>query len=130
PRPAHPHLPSLPTRRSSDLPEIPPTAYAGKRLYLLRHGHKEWIDEAGGVHSRIAVESRMGHEVAGVEGLYANVTTAMERRMMDSLQERFETFVRETEWETLTSSPSPLPDALMEWWKRQVTAVEIGRAHV
>lgn len=26
----------------------------------------------------------MGHEVAGVEGLYANVTTAMERAIMES----------------------------------------------
>ena len=106
------------------VPEIPATSYKGKRLYLLRHGHKEWIDEAGGVHSRIAVETRMGHEVAGVEGLYANVTTAMERRMMDSLQERFECFVRETVWETAIASPSSLPDGLAEWWKRQVTAAE------
>ncbi|MFJ9012267.1 integrase [Streptomyces canus] len=103
---------------------IPPTAYAGKRLYLIRHGHKEWIDEAGGVHSRIAVETRMGHEVAGVEGLYANVTTAMERRMMDSLQERFECFVRETVWEMASASPSSLPDGLAEWWNRQVTAAK------
>jgi len=106
--------------------EIPATAYKGKRLYLLRHGHKEWIDEAGGVHSRIAVETRMGHEVAGVEGLYANVTTAMERRMMDSLQERFECFVRETVWETAVSSPSSLPVGLAEWWNRQVRAAEGG----
>ncbi|MFE2047904.1 integrase [Streptomyces sp. NPDC059459] len=106
------------------VPALPATAYAGKRLYLLRHGHKEWIDEAGGVHSRIAVETRMGHEVAGVEGLYANVTTAMERRMMDSLQKRFERFVRETEWEKSPGSPSRLPEALAEWWKRQVTAAE------
>jgi hypothetical protein len=106
------------------VPAIPVTSYAGKRLYLLRHGHKEWIDEAGGVHSRIAVETRMGHEVAGVEGLYANVTTAMERRMMDSLQERFERFVRETEWEKSSASPSSLPDGLAEWWKRQVKAAE------
>lgn len=106
------------------VPAIPATAYAGKRLYLIRHGAKEWIDEAGGVHSRIAVETRMGHEVAGVEGLYANVTTAMERRMMDSLQERFLSFVRETVWETAVSSPSSLPDGLADWWKRQVRAAE------
>lgn len=104
------------------LPEIPATAYAGKRLYLLRHGHKEWIDEAGGANSRIAVETRMGHEVAGVEGLYANVTTTMERRMMDSLQQRFEDFVREVVWEAAVSSPSSLPVGLAEWWNLQVTA--------
>ncbi|WP_030755528.1 integrase [Streptomyces sp. NRRL F-5135] len=103
------------------LPEVPATAYAGKRLYLLRHGHKEWIDEAGGMHSRIAVESRMGHEVAGVEGLYANVTTVMERRIMDALQERFVRFVREAGEEMAGVSPTFLPDDLAGWWKRQVT---------
>lgn len=108
------------------VPEIPATAYADKRLYLLRHGHKEWIDEAGGEHSRIAVETRMGHEVAGVEGLYSNVTTAMEQRMMDSLQERFARFARKTVWEMATTSPSPLPDGLAEWWNRQVTAAEVS----
>lgn len=102
------------------VPELPSTVYAGKRLYLLRHGHKEWIDEDG--HSRIATESRMGHEVAGVEGLYANVTSGMERSIMDSLQERFLRFVRETGWETAVTSPSSLPDGLAEWWNRQVTA--------
>ncbi|WP_109030062.1 site-specific integrase [Streptomyces rubrogriseus] len=106
------------------VPALPKTAYASKRLYLLRHGAKEWIDEAGGEHSRIAVETRMGHEVAGVEGLYANVTTAMEQRMMDSLQERFLRFVRETEWEKSPGSPSSLPEGLAGWWKRQVTAAE------
>lgn len=106
------------------VPEMPATSYTGKRLYLLRHGHKEWIDEAGGEHSRIAVETRMGHEVAGVEGLYANVTTAMERRMMVSLQERFERFARETVWEMAATSPSPLPDGLADWWNRQARAGE------
>ncbi|MEU5900667.1 integrase [Streptomyces venezuelae] len=104
------------------LPEIPATSYAGKRLYLLRHGHKEWIDEDG--HSRIATESRMGHEVAGVEGLYANVTTAMEQAIMDSLQERFERFLREEKPELPDGSPISLPLTLVEWWNRQVTAVQ------
>lgn len=106
------------------LPEIPATAYAGKRLYLLRHGHKEWIDEAGGTHSRIAVESRMGHEVAGVEGLYANVTRAMEKRIMDSLQGRWLEFVAgagECLWE---SSPIALPPDLLDWMKSQVKAAD------
>lgn len=111
-------------RSPRPVPKLPITAYAGKRLYLLRHGHKEWIDEAGGTHSRVAVESRMGHEVAGVEGLYSNVTTTMERRIMDSLQARWAEFVtREGErlWE---SSPISLPSDLLDWMKRQVNAVE------
>lgn len=63
-------------------------SFAGKRLYLLRHGHKSWLDEGG--HSKFAVESRMGHEVPGVEGVYSSVTVPMERAIMKSLQERWD----------------------------------------
>jgi hypothetical protein len=96
--------------------------WVGKRLYLLRHGHKEWLDEDG--HSRIASESRMGHEVAGVEGLYANVTAAMEKRIADTLQVRWLRFVASLPagWEV--PSPSPLPFDLGEWMKTQVKAAE------
>jgi integrase len=62
--------------------------FAGKRLYLLRHAHKAWLDEDG--HSKFAVESRMGHEVPGVEGVYSSVTVPMERAIMKSLQERWD----------------------------------------
>jgi hypothetical protein len=73
-------------------PAIPAVKeFAGKRIYLLRHGHKEWLDEEG--HSVVAVETRMGHEVAGVQGLYSNLTPAMERRIVESLQERWEKFM-------------------------------------
>lgn len=104
------------------LPEIPATPYAGKRLYLLRHGHKEWLDEDG--HSRIAVETRMGHEVAGVEGLYANVTRGMERAIMDSLQLRWRQFASDSRERLWEASPIPLPSDLMDWMKRQVKATE------
>lgn len=63
-------------------------SFKGKRLYLIRHGHKAWLDEDG--HSKFAVESRMGHEVPGVEGVYSSVTVAMERAIMKTLQERWE----------------------------------------
>lgn len=66
--------------------------FAGKRIYLIRHGHKAWLDEDG--HPRFAVESRMGHEVPGVEGTYSSVTVAMERAIMKALQERWEQFER------------------------------------
>ncbi|MFD4596819.1 integrase [Streptomyces sp. NPDC058464] len=62
----------------------------GKRIYLLRHGHREWLEEDG--HSRVAMETRMGHEVAGVEGLYSNLTPSMELRITEALQERWEAF--------------------------------------
>lgn len=68
------------------LPAVP--SFAGKRLYLLRHGAKSWLDEDG--HSRYAVETRMGHEVPGVEGTYSSLTVPMERAIMKTLQERWE----------------------------------------
>jgi len=104
------------------LPEIPAVpGWAGKRQYLTRHGHKEWLDEDG--HSRIAVETRMGHELAGVEGLYANVTPAMEERIMESLQGRWQRFVVTLPegWEP-PQSPTQLPVDLAGWMSSQVKA--------
>jgi len=68
------------------IPEVP--TFAGKRLYLLRHAAKAWLDEDG--HSKFAVESRMGHEVPGVEGVYSSVTVPMEAAIMKTLQERWD----------------------------------------
>ncbi|RPK56140.1 hypothetical protein EES43_24170 [Streptomyces sp. ADI96-02] len=68
------------------IPAVP--SFVGKRLYLMRHGHKAWLDEDG--HSKFATESRMGHEVPGVEGVYSSVTVPMERAIMKTLQERWE----------------------------------------
>lgn len=61
---------------------------AGMVPHGLRHGHKTWLDEDG--HPRVAVEERMGHELPGVEGTYSHVTVEMERRIMESLQTRWE----------------------------------------
>lgn len=66
---------------------FPATTNAGKRLYLLRHGGKEWLDQDR--HSRIAGETRKGREVAGMEGLYSHVALAMEQEIADSLQSRW-----------------------------------------
>ncbi|MFB8393721.1 integrase [Streptomyces yangpuensis] len=66
----------------------PVSGFAGKRLYLIRHGHKAWLDEDG--HSRYAVETRMGHEMQGVEATYSSVTVAMEESFRKSLQARWE----------------------------------------
>lgn len=96
--------------------------WAGKRLYLLRHGHKEWIDED--VRIRIAVESRMGHEVAGVEGLYANVTVAMEHLMRETLQVRWLRFVGGLPADWMPQSPTALPVDLEQWMKLQVKAAK------
>lgn len=89
-------------------PKVPAVkAFEGKRIYLLRHGHKEWLDEDG--HSVIAVETRMGHEVAGVQGLYSNLTPAMERRIVESLQERWEKYMLSGEERWQPPFPTPLP---------------------
>jgi integrase len=56
--------------------------------HWLRHAMKRWVDEDG--HSRVAVETRMGHRLQGVEGVYAGVTPTMELRIAESLQERWE----------------------------------------
>ncbi|MFE0650985.1 tyrosine recombinase XerC [Streptomyces sp. NPDC059534] len=71
------------------LEEVP--GWKGKRLYLLRHAHKAWLDEDG-IHSRFAIERRMGHEVQGVEGLYSSVTVPMEQNIANALQVRWEKF--------------------------------------
>ncbi|WP_326739085.1 tyrosine-type recombinase/integrase [Streptomyces sp. NBC_01022] len=68
------------------MPEVP--TFKGKRLYLLRHGHKAWLDEDA--HSEFAVETRMGHEVRGMGGVYGSLTVAMERAIMKALQERYD----------------------------------------
>ncbi|WP_438489607.1 integrase [Streptomyces sp. S186] len=95
------------SRRHKLRPAIPAVGeMTGKRIYLLRHGHKEWLDEDG--HSEIASESRMGHEVAGVKGLYSNVTPGMELRIVETLQDRWEKF-----WQSgpfwMPPVPTPLP---------------------
>lgn len=79
----------------------------GKRIYLLRHGHREWLEEDG--HPRIAMETRMGHEVAGVEGLYSNLTPPMEKRIAATLQERWEAF-----WQMGVWWAPPFPISLPE----------------
>lgn len=97
-------------------------AYAGKRMYLLRHGGKEWLDEDG--HSRVAVETRMGHELPGVEGVYSNVTPVMEQRIMETLQERWMRFVVTLRPDWMPASPTPLPVDLQGWMKAQVKAAQ------
>jgi hypothetical protein len=90
-------------------PEVLPVeAMAGKRLYLLRHWSKEMLDEPGDI-PRVAVEGRMGHELPGVEGVYSNVSPAMEARIVDHLQGVWEKFWASGPW-FMPSFPKPFPD--------------------
>ena len=73
-------------------PAIPSvSAFQGRRMYLLRHSHKAWLDEEL-EHSRYAIEARMGHEMGGVEGTYSSVTVPMERAIMKTMQRRWDDF--------------------------------------
>lgn len=101
-------------------PAIPAVeAMEGKRIYLLRHGHKEWLDEDGV--ARVASEARMGHEVAGVEGLYSNVTPKMELGIMEGMQERWDAFMDRPGGLWQPPFPSPLPVAAPGAVDSQVT---------
>lgn len=53
-----------------------------------RHSDKVWMDEDG--HPRVAVEERMGHRDRSVEATYSHVTDEMRRRIVVSLQARYE----------------------------------------
>lgn len=101
---------------------LPVEEMAGKRIYLLRHAHKEWLDESG--IPKVAAEARMGHELPGVEGVYANVTRLMERRIVETLQERWETFwAAGVHW--MPPSPKFLPESSGEGVSPQFSGVPV-----
>lgn len=79
----------------------------GEHIYRLRHWMKECLDEDG--HSEVAVETRMGHEIAGVRGLYSNLTPKMEAGIVESQQERWEGFHRAAGGLWMPPFPTPLP---------------------
>ncbi|MFJ8538097.1 integrase [Streptomyces sp. NPDC093591] len=76
-----------PSRMRYVRPEIPAVPeMAGQDIYRLRHWHRELLDEPGADIATIAKEARMGHEVAGMEGVYSRVTIGMEMRIVEYLQ--------------------------------------------
>lgn len=104
--------PAMGRRRDQLRRELwPVPGMTGKRIYLLRHAHREWLEE-GDAH-RTAIEARMGHEVAGVEGLYSNVTPGMELRIVETLQERWDRFWAMGVW-WMPPFPMALPDDLLK----------------
>lgn len=73
------------------IPAVP--EMAGEDMYRLRHWHREILDEPGADVARVAAEARMGHEVAGMEGVYSRVTIGMEVRIVEYLQGLWEKHV-------------------------------------
>ncbi|GGP73916.1 hypothetical protein GCM10010214_56280 [Streptomyces abikoensis] len=70
----------------------------------------------------------MGHEFAGVEGLYTNVTIAMERSIIRTLQDRWVKFIANVDPNDLPASPTYLPVDLREWLMAQASAAAEGHA--
>jgi len=83
----------------------------GQDIYRLRHWHKALLDEPGADVADVAKEARMGHELAGMAGVYSEVTLSMEKRIVKYLQEVWEKrVVAAGLW--IPPFPTPLPDDL------------------
>jgi integrase len=65
-----------------------PPILAGMHFHDLRHTHKTWLIEDG--IPEIAQARRLGHRLGGVRGIYSHVTPAMQQRLTDALQQRWE----------------------------------------
>ncbi len=67
---------------------IPPIV-AGMHFHDLRHSHKTWLIEDD--IPEIAQARRLGHRLPGVRGIYSHVTPAMQHRILQALQHRWDT---------------------------------------
>jgi integrase len=54
----------------------------------LRHSHKTWLIEDDV--PEVAQAKRLGHRLPGVRGIYSHVSAAVEQRLVDGLQKRWE----------------------------------------
>ena len=61
---------------------------AGMHFHDLRHTHKTWLIEDD--IPEIAQAKRLGHRLPGVRGIYSHVTEAMQQRITDALQRRWQ----------------------------------------
>ena len=68
--------------------DIPPVV-AGMHFHDLRHSHKTWLIEDD--IPEIAQARRLGHRLPGVRGIYSHVTQAMQQRILQALQHRWNT---------------------------------------
>lgn len=92
------------------MPAVP--EMAEEDIYRLRHWHKAKLDEPGDI-PRVAVEARQGHELPGMEGVYSEVTVAMEERIVEYLQQVWEKEVVGAGLWT-PAFPMPTPDDLLQ----------------
>ncbi|MGW4759588.1 hypothetical protein [Streptomyces chartreusis] len=100
--------PERTSRKDFLRPAIPPVAeFEELPIYRLRHWMRECLEEDG--MAKTAIETRMGHELAGIEGLYSNLTIKMERDIVESQQERWDTFFQAAGGLWMPPFPNPLP---------------------
>ena len=109
--------------------EIPAvSSMKGKRMYLIRHAHKAMLDELG--QPRYVVETRMGHEMQGVEGTYSSLTEPLERALAGALQAHWEAFRREQGEDVAEVVPRPLSRSVADLVRDAVRRGITGRADV
>ncbi|OLB81920.1 MAG: site-specific integrase [Actinobacteria bacterium 13_2_20CM_2_71_6] len=65
-----------------------PAIVAGMHFHDLRHSHKTWLIEDGVPEA--AQAKRLGHRLPGIRGIYSHVSLAVEQRLTDGLQRRWE----------------------------------------
>lgn len=65
-----------------------PPILHGMHFHDLRHTHKTWLIEDD--IPEIAQAKRLGHRIPGVRGIYSHVTPAMQQRITQALQHRWE----------------------------------------
>lgn len=100
--------PERTARRDFARPAIPTVEeFAGLPIYRLRHWMRECLEEQR--HPETAIETRMGHEIAGVRGLYGNLTIRMEEDIVEGQQERWVAFHQSAGGLWMPPFPTPLP---------------------
>lgn len=67
-----------------------PAVAQGLVPHDLRHTHKTWLAEDGC--EPVARDERLGHATPGMDGVYIHVTPAMRRKILRSLQTRWEKY--------------------------------------
>lgn len=110
----------------AEIPAVP--SMKGKRMYLIRHAHKAMLDELG--QPRYVVETRMGHEMQGVEGTYSSLTVPLEQALMKALQAHWETFREAQGGDVAEVVPRPLSRSVADLVRDAVRRGITGRADV
>lgn len=82
-----------------------PAVAEGLVIHDLRHTHKTWLAEDGV--DPVARDERLGHVTPGMDGVYIHATPAMRKRVLASLQRRWEQHQRQVQ----KRSPICLPES-------------------